>query len=151
MGIITEIIAIICSFSFASKYDESDSGLSKLSAILLLVGLLGRTVGLVIVQWVASYIKDCACPDPNDPQGHNLCIKYLIILSLPFVGPLQLLAAIFMMVSNTENDAANVKVFGAFIIIMDFITVVLSVVYGIAVLIHIFCPIDKKEEEPSNL
>ena len=150
-SIITEIISIICSFSYANKYDESDSGLSKASAILLLVGLLGRTVGFVVVQLLASKVEDWNCKDPNDPQGHNLCIKYLMILSLPFVGPLQLLATIFMMVSNTENDATNVKVFGAFIIIMDFITVILAIVYGITVLIGIFCPCDKEEQEPANL
>ena len=56
----------------------------------------------------------------------------------------RLVAAVLMMVNNTENDAANVKVFGAFIIIMDFIAAALSTVYGVAVLPWAFCCQDGK-------
>lgn len=145
LGLLTEIVAIICSFSYASKYDESDSDLARVSAILLLVGLIGQTAGLCVVGYLASAFEGCNCQDPQDPQGLNLCLKYLLIITLPFIGPFQLIAAILMMVNNTENDAANVKVFGAFIIIMDIVATVLSVVYGCGVLICIFCPGTKKD------
>lgn len=149
VSIFTEIISIIRSFSYASKYDETDSGLSMASAIVLLVGLLGRTAGFVVVQGLASKLEDCTCKDPNDPQGHNLCIKYLIILSLPFVDPLQLLATIFMMVSNTENDAT--KFWRLHYNHGSYHCGFISYVWICCVDFYILSIRYKKEQEPANL
>ena len=69
----------------------------------------------------------------------------LLLLTIPVFGPLQLMASILMIANNTENDTANVKVFGAFIIIMDIIATVLSAVYGVE-----FCYQDNNKRKIQN-
>ena len=142
-----EVIAIICTFSYKTTYyDESDSDLAKVSVILLIIGLVGqiRCCGLSLI---AEEIQKCGghC---NDQQGNNLCLVCLLLLTIPAFGPLQLIASILMMVNNTENDTANVKVFGAFIIIMDIIATVLSIVYGVGTFC---CGQDNSRKENTEL
>lgn len=143
-----EVTAIICTFSYKSKYDESDSDLAKVSGILLIVGLVGQTVGFCGVAVIAGPAIECG-EHCKDPQGNNPCLAYLLIGMIPFFGLFQFVAALLMMVNNTENDAANVKVFGAFIIVMDIIAAALSIVYGAGVLPWTFCCQDGKVNESS--
>lgn len=134
-------------FSYKNKYDESDSDLAKVSGILLIVGLIGQTVGYCAVAAIAGKVIEC-CKNSKDPQ-ENVCLAYLLIGIVPVFGLLQFVAALLMMVNNTENDTANVKVFGAFIIIMDITAAALSVVYGCGALSWAFCYQDGKVNESS--
>ena len=90
---VIEIISVIYSFSYASKYDEYDSDLARISAILLFIGFIGQTVGFLAVVSVAPTLVKCCdnYKDSHNPGETNLCFKYLLITILPFVGPLQLI------------------------------------------------------------
>ena len=142
---LVELIAIICTFSYKNKYDESDSDLAQVSGILLIVGLVGQTAGFCGVNVIAEKAIECG-ENCKDEHGNNVCLVYLLVVTIPVFGLLQFIAALLMMVNNTENDAANVKVFGAFIIIMDIIAAALSVVYGAVVLPWTFCCQDNRKE-----
>ena len=139
--LLIEVIAIICTLSYKTTYDESGSDLAKAAVILLIIGLVGQTAGCCGLSLITEKVRECVgiC---NDQQGNNLCLVCLLLLTIPVFGPLQLMASILMIANNTENDTANVKVFSAFIIIMDIIATVLSVVYGVG-----FCCQDYNKKE----
>ena len=141
-----ETVAIICTLSYERTYDESDSHLAIVSGILLIIGFVGQTIGCCGVSMIAVKVQECG-ESCKDQQGNDLCLVCLLLLIISVFGPLQLIASLLMMFNNTENDAANVKVFGAYIIIMDLIATILSVVYGVGILVWAFCCQDNSRKE----
>ena len=83
--LLIEVIAIICTFSYKHKYDESDSDLAQVSGILLIVGLVGQTVGFCGIAAIAEKAIECG-EKLKEPHGNNPCFAYLLIVIIPVFG-----------------------------------------------------------------
>ena len=134
--LVLEVISLICTYSFAMQYDESEGVAARASWIIMIISVIGQIFGCCIIRKIGETGK-AASEECNCGEILGLALYAMGILSIVPSGLGQIGATAAIIVATANNTASNVIAFGVFIAVLDAVAVLTSISY----IYFVYCPV----------